>query len=179
MDVLQGLGVGSPGLGVQLGGDGCCSPLHTRLCCSPGGCFALSFAGAAQISTWVCFYVVSRTAVLPAALEMPGLNRLLLLPDVLSSVFRMELLPWIVTGTLVLIFILKLSSVFFSEFYNSADIAWPRGTGFIKAFASSSSASWLVCTCLQFIKFPFKWRGKCERQKLFDTFGIIGGVSDA
>lgn len=44
---------------------------------------------------------------------LTGLNRLLLLPDVLSSLFRMELLPWIVTGCLALIFVLKLFSVFF------------------------------------------------------------------
>jgi len=48
-----------------------------------------------------------------AAGWLPGLNRLQFLSDVLSSVFRMELLPWMVTGTLVLIIILKLSSVIF------------------------------------------------------------------
>lgn len=48
-------------------------------------------------------------------LQMLPLNRLLL-PDVLSSVCRMQLLPWMFTGTLVLAFILKLSPVGFLWF---------------------------------------------------------------
>lgn len=125
-----GSGGGPPGLGTQLGSDG-----HPPLCFSPRWFYPELFR-AAQVNIQMCS---SRTMVTSFALEVLGLKRLLLLPAVLSSVFRMELLPQIVMGTPVLVFILKLSSVAFCEFSKLAYIAWPRGTGFIKAFASLSS----------------------------------------
>lgn len=95
-------------------------------------------------------------------------------------VLSMELLPWVVMGPLVPIFIVKLSSVWFQCFFSLTPHAFPGPEELDLSrpvLHHPVHASLWVCTCLQFIKVSFKWIGRCERQKLFSTFWIIGGVS--
>lgn len=136
------------------------------------GCGILSNA-------WGCRCSASGTTAVPIALERPVFKSLLLLLGALFPVISMELLPWVVMGPLVPIFIVKLSSVWFQWFFltlhafpgpEELDLSRP-------VLHHPVHASLWVCTCLQFIKVSFKWIGRCERQKLFSTFWIIGGVS--